>query len=106
MRLAALDEQSQEAKALRAISPRAVKGMLERLADDMSAAAPEALKDALPGIVERVELSPETFEAAITYRIGPASKPASRWRPHGDSCVTPVFTRTDRFTVKHNRRAA
>ena len=104
--LAAMESRASEVRAMRSITPGMVHAMLDRLADDIGVAPPEALKDALAGIVERIELSPETFEAAITYRIAPASKPASRWRPHGDSCFAPVFTRTDRFTARHNRRAA
>ena len=40
----------------------------------MHEAAPENLRDGLRNAVEKVELSPDTFEAVIHLRFGPASK--------------------------------
>ena len=69
----------------RSVTPETVKVMLATLADDMAAAPPDALKEALRSVVERIELSPDTFVASITYRVTPAVKAGSSWRPHGDS---------------------
>jgi len=99
------EEESESVKMLRQITPKTVKNMLGLLADDMTNAPPAALKDALPSIVKRIELSPGTFEAVITYHVGPAEKAGSRWRPHGDSSLNPVFTMSRVTQIHHNRRA-
>jgi site-specific DNA recombinase len=107
--LAALAERESEVaalKPLKTITPAAVRATLSALADDMSAAKPEMLKETLSMIVESVELSPDTFDAVITYRISPAGKPASNWRPHGEPTLTPVFTHSRPISIRHNRRAA
>jgi hypothetical protein len=40
----------------------------------MSAADPESLRDELRNAVEKIELLPDSFEAVIRFRFGPASK--------------------------------
>ena len=72
-------------REMRAIGILEVKRMLEGLAEDLSAARPELLRDTLRQVIEGVTLDPLTFDAAITYRIAPAVKAGSSWRPHGDS---------------------
>ena len=61
-------------RALREITASDVRRMLKGLVDDMNAAAPEDLRDELRTAVEKVELSPDTFEAVIHLRFAPASK--------------------------------
>ena len=94
------------ARALRNVSIEDIKRLLSGVAEDLNAAHPESLRDTLRQVVEQVELDPVTFDAAITYRIGPAVKAGSSWRPHGDSCINPVFSGTDTVRIRHNRRAA
>jgi hypothetical protein len=48
--------------------------MLNVIAADMNASDPESLRDALRQLIDSIELSPESFEAVLTYRVGPASK--------------------------------
>jgi len=94
------------ARVLRNVTAHDTKRLLAGMAEDLNAAHPETLRDTLRQVVERVELDPVTFDASITYRIGPAVKAGSSWRPHGDSCVNPVFSATDTVRIRHNRRAA
>jgi site-specific DNA recombinase len=77
--------ETRAARAMRNLSASDVKRMLTAIAEDLNAARPEDLQDTLRQILERVVLDPDTFDAVITYRIAPASKAGSRWRPHGDS---------------------
>ena len=93
-------------RALRNVSVEDVKRMLAGVVADLNAARPESLRDALRQVLDRVVLDPVTFDAVITYRVGPASKAGSSWRPHGDSCINPVFLATDSVRLRHNRRAA
>lgn len=84
--LAALESQTADAsmaRALRNVSAEDVKRMLAGVAEDLNAAHPESLRDTLRQVVDRVVLDPVTFDAAITYRIEPAVKAGSSWRPHG-----------------------
>jgi site-specific DNA recombinase len=73
------------ARTMRKINVEDVKQMLARVAEDLNAARPESLRDTLRQVIEGVKLDPLTFDAAITYRIDPAVKAGSCWRPHGDS---------------------
>jgi hypothetical protein len=61
-------------RALRAISTDDVRRMMRGLAERMPADDPEALKDALRTLIEKIELSPESCEAVLTCRVGPAVK--------------------------------
>ena len=70
------------ADTLRDISVTAIRRMLSGVAEDISTAAPENLRDTLRQAVDRVELSPDDFEAVIHLRFGPASK-------SGDLLATP-----------------
>lgn len=78
-------------RPLRNIGAEDVKRLLAGVAEDMNAANPESLRDTLRQVVERVALDPETFEASISYRIDPAKKAGSSWRPQGDS--NPCYNR-------------
>lgn len=107
--LAALEAMTADlgmARMLRNVSAADVKRMLAGVAEDLNESRPESLRDTLRQVIESVVLDPETFEASITYRLGPAVKAGSSWRPHGDSCVNPVFKTTDVVQIRHNRRAA
>ncbi len=54
------------------ISHAEIRGMLRELAQDMSEEDSEALRDTLRQIIDRIELSPESFEATLCYRISSA----------------------------------
>lgn len=65
----------------------------------------EALKDFARGLLERMELEDvavATFR--LTYRLNAEDRVS--WRPHGDSSLNPVFSKTDWIRIRHNRRAA
>lgn len=100
--LASLDSR----KSLRAVSAAGVRAMLDGVSKALQSAPPEALRDMLRAIVAQVTLDPATWDAVVSYRIAPAVKAGSSWRPHGDSCVTPVFTHDSTVRIRHNRRAA
>lgn len=51
-----------------------VRRLLGSPMEDMTAADPETMRNALRSPVERIELPPETYEAMIHYRVGPATK--------------------------------
>ncbi|MCX8016498.1 MAG: recombinase family protein, partial [Rhodocyclaceae bacterium] len=87
------------ARALRNVSADDVKRLLAGIADDLNAASPESLRDTLRQVIDRVVLDPVTFDASITYRIEPAVKAGSSWRPHGDSRMTPVFVAIDHVQI-------
>ncbi|MDR1853576.1 MAG: recombinase family protein [Azoarcus sp.] len=57
------------ARRLRDIDASDVRRMLRGIADDMNAAAPQDLKDALRESLDGIELSPETWEARIRFRL-------------------------------------
>jgi septal ring factor EnvC (AmiA/AmiB activator) len=80
-----LTDDAKMARAMRIISVEDVKRMLAGIAEDLNAARPELLRDTLRQVIKGVTLDPLTFDAAITYRIDPAVKAGSSWRPHGDS---------------------
>ena len=72
--IADLDNIQATSKALSELSAADVRRLLGRLMEDMAAADPEIMRDALRSLVERIELSSETYEAVIHYSIGPATK--------------------------------
>ncbi len=69
-----LESERAASRLLRAVTAADVRRMLEGLTADLNARDPEALKDALREIVEKIELSPETFEAVVYFHFGPAVK--------------------------------
>ena len=62
------------ARALRTIHAGDVRRMMAGILEDLQAGDPAALKDALTQIIEKVELSPDSFDATVTYRIAPGMK--------------------------------
>ena len=66
------------ARALREITAADVKQFLHKVAENMNAASPEELRDALRETVEKVILTPDTFSAEIYFRLAPASKSGER----------------------------
>ncbi|MGL5936168.1 MAG: recombinase family protein [Cetobacterium sp.] len=66
--LASLESEQQAASVLRLITPAEVRRMMTSLLTNLNDGNPESIKDALPQLVERIELSPATWEAVITYR--------------------------------------
>ena len=61
-------------RVLKEIGVSDIRRMLRAIAHDMNATDPEEFKDSLCQAIEKVELSPDTFEAVINYRFGPAIK--------------------------------
>jgi site-specific DNA recombinase len=51
------------------ISRSQIRGMLRELAQEMSGGDAAALRDTLRQIIDRIEFSPESFEATLHYRI-------------------------------------
>ena len=51
-----------------------IKKMMKSLMENLESASPESIKDFIGQAVEQIQLSPETYDATITYRIAPASK--------------------------------
>ena len=98
--LASLEADQRTQKTLRAMTRGDVKALLKRLAEDLHQADPELLKKALPGLVQRVELDPETFRASIAYRVDPVYKT-------GELLASPrAVVQFPSFEVPHNRRSA
>lgn len=65
----------------------------------------ETLRAMLQQMIEKVELSPATFEAAVYFRLGPAKSGERMASPRG-AAEYPAFTDLARFAVLHNRRRA
>ena len=72
--LESMESDRAAAKIFREIGVADVRRMLHSIVDDMNAKDPEALRDTLRQALQSVELSAESFEAVINYRVGPASK--------------------------------
>ena len=72
--LESMEDERAASRALRDITATDVRRMLRGLVNDMNAADLESLRDELRNAVEKVELSPDSFEASIHLRFGPASK--------------------------------
>ncbi|MEW6612723.1 MAG: recombinase family protein [Pseudomonadota bacterium] len=104
--LESMENERIAARALREITAADVRRMLRRLAEDMNAADPESLRDALRSAVEKIELSPESFEAVIYLRFGPASKSGELLASPRGAEQFPAFRTDVRVRVPHNRRRA
>lgn len=83
--LRAAREQARQAEA---ITPDQVRGMLRTVLGEMREAPAEQQRQAIAGLVERVDLDPETLSCTMHYRLETGVKLASRrgFEP------TPVFT--------------
>ena len=68
------DADTETAKVLREVTPGEIKRMLKEVANDMAECDPEPLRDTLRQVVDKIEISPDSFEATMTYRFAPASK--------------------------------
>lgn len=104
--LESMESERAAARVLRDITAADVRRMLRGLANDMSAANPESLRDELRNTVEKVELSPENFEAVIHLRFGPASKSGEQVASPRGIEEFPAFQTSARVQVQHNRRRA
>ena len=74
MALEGMDSGKAADQALRNITPSDVRKLLRGIAEDIGAATPEELRDALRDTVEKVVLTPTTYDAEIHFRIAPAQK--------------------------------
>ena len=98
--LASLEADQRTQKTLRAMTRGDVRALLKRLTDDLHQADPELLRKALPGLVQRIELDPETFRASIAYSVDPVEKT-------GDLLASPrAVVQFPAFEIPHKRRAA
>ena len=102
--VASLETDRAIAKTMRDITPADVRRLLRALAADMQQANPESLRDSLRTAVERIELSPETFEAEIHLRFGPASKSGELLASPRSTEQFPAFRMAARVLIPHNRR--
>ena len=102
--LAGIEADSSFAKTLRLVTAADVRNTLKTLAEDISADDPEAVRDLLRQIVERVELCPKTWKADVHLRFGPASK-TREWlaTPRGVASF-PGFAEVIELEVPHNNR--
>lgn len=103
-RIDGLESERTMARALRDISAADVRRMLRGLADDMNAADPESLQDTLRQAIEKIELAPDTFEAAISYRLGPASKSGELLASPRGAEQFPAFEARAVVAIRHNKR--
>jgi hypothetical protein len=55
------------------ITPDTVRRLLRTILTDLND-NPDGLSDAIHQLIDRIELSPETFEAVLYYRISPLVK--------------------------------
>lgn len=66
------DEYSRKSmRNLRAIKPADVRSFFDTMLQNLESTTLESLKEGLQRLIERVELSPTTLEAVITYRFAP-----------------------------------
>jgi site-specific DNA recombinase len=76
--LVALEAEAAEAKAMAEVSEAQVARVLANLAENLRAANdPSALRAALEGLIEKVELDPDTLRGVVHYRVAAGVKVAS-----------------------------
>ncbi len=98
--LASLEADQRTQETLRAMTKSDVRALLRRAAADLHQADPEMLRKALPGLVQRVELDPESFRASVAYCVDPVRKT-------GDLLASPrAIVQFPSFVIPHNRRQA
>ena len=78
-----LEEDQTVKEVMRAVTPGDVKRMLKGLAEGMKTSEQETLRAMLQQMIEKVELSPATFEAAVYFRLGPAKSGERMASPRG-----------------------
>ncbi len=91
-------------RALKAVSGSDVRRMLKGLAEEIADGDREATRDALRQIIAKVQLSPETFEAEVFFRVGPASKSGVCMATPRGSEPFPAFDTVVLVAVPHNKR--
>jgi DNA invertase Pin-like site-specific DNA recombinase/flagellar biosynthesis chaperone FliJ len=102
------DEYSRKSmRNLRAIKPADVRSFFDTMLQNLESTTLESLKEGLQRLIERVELSPTTLEAVITYRFAPdvsfrktGEQFASPWGRH----LFPAYSATETVAVKRLRR--
>ena len=72
-KLASLESERAAMKACANITPDTVRRLLRSILNDLND-NPDGLRDAIHQLIDRIELSPETFEAVMYYRISPLVK--------------------------------
>ena len=102
--LAGIEADAGLKRALKSVSGSDVRRMLKGFAEDIAEGDREATRDALRQIIAKVQLSPETFEAEVFFRVGPASK-SGEWlaTPRGSEPF-PAFGAVVLVAVPHNKR--
>ena len=73
VKLASMESERAAMKVCADITPDTVRRLLRSILDDLND-NPDGLRDAVHQLIERIELSPETFEAVLYYRICPLVK--------------------------------
>lgn len=74
-----LQQEAETAKALHGMDEATIRSLLADVVDHMGKMEPEALKDFIQSIVERIELDPSTLECRIVYQQHSRELMASPW---------------------------
>jgi DNA repair exonuclease SbcCD ATPase subunit len=98
--LAQLEAEYESSRALESLTEEDVSKLLQGLASHLTEADQEAVKELLEGIIERIELDPDSHQCRIHYRIDTGEMMAS---PRGFEPF-PAFTTSTRVKIPHNRR--
>ncbi|HEY9143283.1 MAG TPA: recombinase family protein [Arenimonas sp.] len=76
------EERAEQAAALAAVSEKHVAAALRRIAAQVAEQPPEGLRETLGGLIEKVELDPETLAGSVFYRL-PAGAGVTLASPRG-----------------------
>jgi site-specific DNA recombinase len=73
-KLETMESEKSVTTALKQVTVSDVRQMMKNLLSQLEEANPESVKDFIGQAVEHIKLTPDTYDAVITYRIAPASK--------------------------------
>ncbi len=105
VKLVSMESERAAMKVCADITPDTVRRLLRTILNDLND-NPDGLRDAIHQLIDRIELSPETFEAVMYYRISPLVKSGELVASPRRDELFPAFRADVRVQVPHNRRRA